>query len=67
MVLSLTQLLDLSPTAHPCLSLTWTDIKTEIWISFSIFIRSSSVFLQKHTTTEKNVLLCIFFLEVPVV
>ena len=41
--LSLTQILDLLHSSHVCMSLTCMEIKTEIWIGFSSFIRSGSV------------------------
>ena len=45
--LSLTQILDLSPTSHLCKGLTSTEIKTEIQISFSRSIRSDCVLPQQ--------------------
>ena len=42
---SLTQILDLSHTSHVHMGHTFTEIKAEIWIIFSSFIRSVCVLL----------------------
>ena len=42
-VLSLSQILYLSYTSYICMGLNCTEIKTEIWINQSSFIRSDSV------------------------
>ena len=58
-VQSLTQILDLTLHASQlCMGLTWTEIKTEIWISFSSFIDGSLLPQQK-----KKVYLRLFFLS----
>ena len=46
-VLNFTETLDFLDTSHLCMDLTSTEIKTEIWISFSSFIRSGSVLPQQ--------------------
>ena len=45
--LGLTEILDLSHTSDLCIGLTCPEIQTEIWISFSSFIKSNSVLLQE--------------------
>ena len=47
-VLYLTQILDLSHTSHLCIGLVCTEIKTEIWISYSNLIRSDNVWPQQR-------------------
>ena len=42
-VISLTKILHSSHTSQFCMGLIYTEIKTEIGISFSIFIRSGNV------------------------
>ena len=44
-VLSLTQFLDLLHTSHFCMSPTGTEIKKEIWNTFSSFIKRGNVLL----------------------
>ena len=38
-VVNFTKILDLSFTFHLWMGFTWTEIKTDIWISFSSFVR----------------------------
>ena len=42
-VLILNKILDLSHTSHLCMGLTSIEIKTDIWIGFTSFIRNGSV------------------------
>ena len=56
-VLSLAQILELLHTSSFCMGLTCTEIKTEIWISFSTFIRNGSVLPQQKSSA-------MFFLQV---
>ena len=69
-VLSITHTWDLLYTSHFCMSFTRIEIKTEIWISFPNFIRSSSVLPQLFLWEVENFLnkhcvcVCVYFSKV---
>ena len=44
---SVLSFLDLSHTSHLCMGLTCIEIKTEIWISFSSFLRGGTMLPQQ--------------------
>ena len=47
-ILSLIKILDLSGISDYCMELPCTEIKTEIWISFSSFIKRSNVLTKQN-------------------